>query len=62
LAFNVGYIAKVAPGLCKKINSGAYANAAKEFLDITNGGIAGLVKRRQQEHSMYLNGNYDSTH
>jgi GH24 family phage-related lysozyme (muramidase) len=62
LAFNVGDIARVAPTLCRKINSGAYADAVKEFLDITNGGISGLVKRRQQEHDMYLEGNYDSTH
>lgn len=62
LAFNVGDIARIAPGLCRKINSGAYADAAKEFLDITNGGISGLVKRRKQERDMYLSGNYDSTH
>ncbi|WP_428984123.1 glycoside hydrolase family protein [Ralstonia psammae] len=62
LAFNVGDIARIAPGLCRKINSGAYSDAAKEFLDITNGGISGLVKRRRQEHGMYLSGNYDSTH
>ncbi|WP_428984912.1 glycoside hydrolase family protein [Ralstonia edaphi] len=48
LDFNVGDIARIAPGLCRKINSGAYADAAKEFLDITNGGISGLVKRRKQ--------------
>lgn len=62
LAFNVGDIARIAPGLCRKINSGAYADAAKELLDITNGGLSGLVKRRWQEYRMYVSGNYDSTH
>lgn len=62
LAFNIGRLSKKAPGLCKKINSGDYVGAAVEFLDITNDGISGLVKRRAQENSMFLKANYDSTH
>jgi hypothetical protein len=39
-----------------------YAGAAVEFLDITNNGETGLVKRRKQENAMFLEKNYDSTH
>lgn len=62
LAFNCGDISKIAPTLCRKINSKQYEEAAVEFLDITNGGTRGLVKRRQQERSMFLTAKYDSTH
>ncbi|WP_296223664.1 lysozyme [Ralstonia sp. UBA689] len=62
LAFNVGDIARVAPMLCHKSNTKRYAEAAREFLDITNRGVPGLVKRRRQEYDMYLNNRYDSTH
>lgn len=62
LAFNIGNIRKKAPSLCKNINSGNYQEAALEFLDITNGGTSGLVKRRKQENAMFLRAEYDSTH
>lgn len=62
LAFNIGSLQKKAPSLCKKINAGKYQDAAVEFLDITNGGVSGLVKRRKQENAMFLRAEYDSTH
>lgn len=62
LAFNVGDIGKVAPRLCDKINRGHYTSAATELLDITNGGLPGLVKRRKAEAGMFLHGRYDGTH
>lgn len=62
LAFNIGRIAKKAPSLCRKINDGDYKGGASEFLDITNNGLAGLVKRRAQENAMFLRANYDSSH
>ena len=62
LAFNVGRILKVAPKMCQKINSGDYLGGAAELLDITNGGVSGLVKRRKQENAMFLRAEYDSVH
>lgn len=62
LAFNIGSLSRKAPSLCRKINAGDYAGGAAEFLDITNGGLTGLVKRRKQENAMFLTANYDSTH
>lgn len=62
LAFNCGDISKIAPNLCKKINLKQYEAASVEFLDITNGGTRGLVKRRQQEKAIFLTANYDSNH
>lgn len=62
LAFNIGRLSNRAPNLCKKINSGNYTDAAVEFLDITNGGLRGLAKRRAQENAMFLRAEYDSTH
>lgn len=62
LAFNIGRIGKKAPSLCAKVNAGKYQEAAVEFLDITNGGTSGLVKRRKQENAMFLRAEYDSTH
>lgn len=62
LAFNVGSIAIKAPSLCEKVNSGNYAGGANEFLDITNHGNKGLVKRRKQENAMFLRADYTSAH
>lgn len=62
LAFNLGAIARKAPKLCKLINSQKYEQGAREFLDITNGGLKGLVKRRRQEYDMFMEAKYDSTH
>lgn len=62
LAYNVGDIKLKAPSLCRKINAGDHTSGAAEFLDITNGGLKGLVIRRKQENAMFLTANYDSTH
>ncbi|WP_395489241.1 glycoside hydrolase family protein [Cedecea davisae] len=61
LLFNMRSMRK-APLLIYKLNQADYAGAADEFLDITNGGVSGLVKRRQKEHSLFLQGVYDSSH
>ena len=47
LLFNLGSLRK-APLLKSKLNSGDYAGAADEFLDITNDGTTGLVTRRRK--------------
>ncbi|MCH0696275.1 hypothetical protein KVP97_21860, partial [Escherichia coli] len=39
-----------------------YIGASNEFLDITNGGVAGLVIRRRKEQNLFLNNVYDSSH
>ena len=62
LAFNIGNLKVKAPSLCKKINESKHQEAAVEFLDITNDGTSGLVKRRKQENTMFLSAKYDSTH
>ncbi|MGE6428876.1 glycoside hydrolase family protein, partial [Serratia sp. NPDC078593] len=61
LLFNMGSMRK-APLLTDKLNKKDYAGAADEFSDITNGGVSGLVKRRQKERSLFLQGVYDSSH
>ncbi|WP_414445289.1 lysozyme [Burkholderia sp. 22PA0106] len=55
LAFNMGGLTK-APSLCRKINSGDYAGAPVEFLDIEN------HTRREREHDMFCLGIYNSNH
>lgn len=57
LTFNLGSLAH-APHLRQLVNSGQYEAAAHEMLDITNGGIDGLVTRRKNESDLYLHGNY----
>lgn len=61
LLFNMGSMSK-APLLTAKLNQKDYTGAADEFSDITNGGVSGLVKRRQKERSLFLQGVYDSSH
>ena len=46
----------------KHINAGKYHEGADEMADVTNGGLAGLVKRRKAEINMFKNNVYDSTH
>ncbi|OWP83144.1 hypothetical protein BWK59_12080 [Flavobacterium davisii] len=46
----------------KKINNKEYEDGADEMSDVTNGGTAGLVKRRKAEINMFKNNIYDSTH
>lgn len=67
LLFNTGanFISPIlgkAPKLRQHIADRNYEGIAKEFLDITNGGETGLVKRRKAENNMFLNDVYDSTH
>ncbi len=54
LAFNIGVRGLVSkcPKLMRAVNSGDFETAADEFLDITNGGVPGLVRRRQAEAEM----------
>ncbi|MFP8576669.1 glycoside hydrolase family protein [Klebsiella pasteurii] len=61
LLFNLGSLRK-APLLKSKLNSGDYAGAADEFLDITNDGTTGLVTRRRKEWDLFNNNVYDSSH
>ena len=61
LLFNIGSLRK-APLLKSKLNSGDYAGAADEFLDITNGDTAGLKIRRRKEWNLFNNNVYDSSH
>ncbi|ELD3314784.1 glycoside hydrolase family protein [Enterobacter hormaechei] len=58
LLFNMGRMSK-APQLTLKLNQANYEGAANEFLDITNGGVSGLVTRRQKERNLFLTGAYD---
>ncbi|SHM88031.1 glycoside hydrolase family protein [Flavobacterium saccharophilum] len=63
--FNCGenfFVKKKAPKLHKHLLNKEYEEGAKEFLDVTSGGLAGLVKRRKAENNMFLNNIYDSKH
>lgn len=64
LLFNCGdsFFESGAPNLVSNINSNKYEAAAVEFLDITNGGERGLVKRRNAENNIFLNNIYNSAH
>ena len=54
LAYNIGvsYLTKRCPRLMAALNRADYEAAAREFLDITSGGIPGLVKRRAREAAL----------
>lgn len=57
LAFNVGVGALMKSKLLRKLNSGDREGAAEEFLDfdLANGKrIAGLTRRRKEEHDLFL--------
>lgn len=56
LAFNIGVRGLVGkcPKLMRALNEGEYEAAADEFLDVTNGGLPGLVKRRVAERALFL--------
>ncbi len=58
LLFNMGRMIK-APQLTFKLDQGNYEGAANQFLNITNGGVSGLVTRRQKEHCLFLTAVYD---
>ncbi|RZM71437.1 hypothetical protein C3B51_22725 [Pseudoalteromonas rubra] len=57
LSMNSGYIERF-PNLSSNFSQANHGGVAFEFLDITNGGLSGLVKRRAAEYNMYLNGDY----
>ncbi|NMH88790.1 lysozyme [Flavivirga algicola] len=59
---NVGGAGKGETKIKKHINAGRYHDGADEMADVTNGGVAGLVKRRQAEINMFKNNVYDATH
>ncbi|WP_373963161.1 glycoside hydrolase family protein [Kosakonia sacchari] len=61
LLFNMGSMRK-APLLNSKLNQADYEGASAEFLDITNGGLSGLVTRRRSEQNLFLHNIYDSSH
>lgn len=60
LSLNSGYIGRF-PDLSKEFNAANHSAIAKEFLDITNRGLSGLVVRRQAELNLYLNANYSGS-
>ncbi len=51
LAYNMGAegVIQKCPKMLRALNVGDYETAADEFLDVTNGGLAGLVARRRRE-------------
>ena len=55
LAFNIGVRGLVGkcPKLMRALNAGEYEECAKQFLDITNGGVPGLVRRRKAEAALF---------
>ena len=56
LAFNLGVqgMVRKCPRLMRALNAREYEAAADEFLDVTNGGIPGLVRRREAERELFL--------
>lgn len=63
LAFNVGVGTLIKSKLLRKLNSGDRDGAAEEFLDfdLANGKrIAGLTKRRKQEHDLFLSDSFEA--
>lgn len=51
LAYNMGAqgVVDKCPKMLRALNAKDYDGAADEFLDVTNGGLAGLVARRRRE-------------
>ena len=51
LAYNLGAqgVVDKCPKMLRALNAKDYDGAAEEFLDVTNGGLAGLVARRRRE-------------
>lgn len=58
LAFNMGAqgVVDKCPKMLRALNAGDYETAADEFLDVTNGGLAGLVSRRRREAELMRQG------
>lgn len=59
---NVGGAGKGETKIKKHINAGQYSKGADEMLDVTNGGLAGLIKRRRSEINLFKNNVYDAKH
>lgn len=51
LAYNLGAqgVVDKCPKMLRALNAKDYDGAAEEYLDVTNGGLAGLVARRRRE-------------
>lgn len=51
LAYNIGVdgLTRKCPKLMRALNEKDYDGATEEFLDITNGGVPGLISRRKAE-------------
>lgn len=65
LLFNCGenfFHLRGAPLLIENLNNENYSGAAEQFLDITNGGDAGLIKRRHAEHDIFKEAIYNANH
>lgn len=58
LAFNLGVqgVLKKCPRLMRALNLRDYEAAADEFLDVTSGGLPGLVRRRREEAALMREG------
>ena len=61
LAFNIGVtgLTGKCPKLMRALNAREYEECAKQFLDITSGGVPGLVRRRKAEADLFMEGNDD---
>lgn len=58
LAYNLGAqgVVDKCPKMLRALNAKDYDGAADEFLDVTNGGLAGLVARRRREADLMRQG------
>ena len=58
LAYNLGAqgVVDKCPKMLRALNAKDYDGAAEEFLDVTNGGLAGLVARRRREADLMRKG------
>ena len=58
LAYNMGAegVVQKCPKMLRALNAGDYETAADEFLDVTNGGLAGLVSRCRREAELMRQG------
>lgn len=58
LAYNMGAqgVVDKCPKMLRALNAGDYETAADEFLDVTNGGLVGLVSRRRREAELMRQG------
>ena len=59
---NIGGAGKGETKIKKYINNRQYTKGADEMKDVTNGGISGLVKRRNSEIKLFKTNVYDASH